>query len=103
MKKAIVLTVLLLTAFCGWQLAHADQTADLYKKRCASCHGQTGERPGMKGGEVIKGMPGPELKKRLEGYRDGTYGGKRKAMMSRIVKRLSQEEIDNLAKLISTF
>jgi cytochrome c len=38
-----------------------------------------------------------EVKAALDGYKAGTYGGAKKGMMERVVKPLSEEDIEALA------
>ena len=103
MRKMISLTIIALMVATIPSLGFAQDTASLYKQKCASCHGQSGERPAMKGSSAIKGMPAEKIEKMLIGYKDETYGGKRKKMMTRIAKKLTPEEIKDLSKLISGF
>jgi len=46
----------------------------LYKK-CAGCHGQTGEKVALGKSKVIKDMSKADIVVALKGYKDGTYGG----------------------------
>jgi cytochrome c len=76
-------------------------SADLYKK-CAGCHGVHGERKAMGKSKVIASMGEDGVKTALHGYKDGTYGGAMKGLMKGQVARLSDAELDSLAKYIAT-
>ena len=45
----------------------------------------------------LKDLSLDEAKAALAGYKAGTYGGEKKAMMERVVKPLSDAEVDALA------
>lgn len=82
--------------------AVAETAADLFKARCASCHGDDGSS--TKGGmQALKGMSGEAVRKALEGYAAGTFGGEKKAVMQKIAAKLSPEEIKELSAHIATF
>lgn len=77
---------------------------DLYAKKCAKCHGNEGEKSsGASGGIELKGQSVDELRDKLMGYKDGSYGGKKKATMKRLAAKLDDEQIAGLAKLIGGF
>lgn len=81
--------------------AVADTAADLFKARCASCHGADGSS--TKGGmTALKGMSSEEVQKALEGYVAGTFGGDKKVVMQKIAGKLSPEETKELADFIAT-
>ena len=52
---------------------------------------------------ALKGLPAEEVKAALIGYKEHTYGGKKKGMMERVVKSLTDEDIEALATHIGTF
>ena len=82
--------------------AVADTAADLFKARCASCHGADGSS--TKGGmQALKGMSSEAVQKALEGYIAGTFGGEKKVVMQKIAGKLSPEEIKGLSDHIATF
>ena len=91
-----LLAILGLTAV----LAAADGAA-IYKAQCASCHGATGEKKALNKSQVISEFSQEQFVKALKGYKDGTYGGAMKAMMKGKVAKLSDEEIDAIAKEIA--
>lgn len=77
--------------------------ASIYTKSCKGCHGVSGEKlvPGMT--RSIKDMSLEEIKTALDGYKDGTYGGSKKGIMERIMKPLSDEDINALAEYTASF
>ncbi len=100
MKKAcsflIITGFLTLSAF----VFSADGEA-LYKK-CSACHGKDGSKKALRVSTPLKGQKADELFKKMKGYQDGTYGGKKKAIMKRTVAKLSDEQLKALAAFIET-
>lgn len=70
-------------------------------KACASCHGQNAEKQALNKSQIIKGWESKKIVAALKGYKDGTYGGSMKAMMKGQVAKLSDAEIQAIAKHIS--
>ena len=99
MKKSLIAISLLLSLFVGMS-AFAGDTAALYKSRCAGCHGADGSKSAG-GTQAIQGMSVEDMTAKLDGYADGTYGGKLKHTMESVAKKLGQEEIHALADYIS--
>lgn len=87
--------------FASVAVASDDGGAERYAKSCKSCHGVDGSNAAMS--KPLKGMPKEEVKAALLGYKAQTYGGKKKAMMERVAKPLSDEEIEALAAYIAGF
>lgn len=52
--------------------------------------------------EPIKGQSAADLLKKLEGYKDGSFGAQRKLVMENVVKQLSDEQLKSLADYAST-
>ncbi len=73
----------------------------LYKK-CSACHGKDGTKKALRVGAPLKGQKADELFEKMKGYQDGTYGGKKKAIMKRSVAKLSDEQLKALAAYIAT-
>jgi len=73
--------------------------AELYKK-CAGCHGQSGEKKALGKSAVIKGWDAKKTLEALNGYKAGTYGGAMKGLMKGQVKALDDAQIASLAKFI---
>ncbi|MEW5773313.1 MAG: c-type cytochrome [Thermodesulfobacteriota bacterium] len=70
--------------------------------RCAGCHGADGGKKALGAGAPLKGMKAADVARALEGYKAGTYGGGKKAMMEGLAKGLSAEDIKALADYIAT-
>lgn len=75
---------------------------DLYVK-CAACHGKNGEKKALGTSQVIKGWSVEQTVSSLKGYKNKTYGGSMKTVMTSQVVTLSDEDIDAVAQLIATF
>ena len=73
--------------------------ADAYKK-CAGCHGATGEKVALGKSKVISNMTKQEIVDSLKGYQAGTYGGPMKGLMKGQAKSLSDADIDAIAAKI---
>jgi cytochrome c len=71
--------------------------ADIFAKSCKGCHGVDGAKVGMGMTKPLQGMPLEEIQAALAGYKAGTYGGEKKTLMERVVKPLSDDEIQALA------
>jgi cytochrome c553 len=69
-------------------------------KRCTVCHGKQAEKVPPGGTVITAKLSAEEIKKSLNGYKSGTYGGKMKASMTGQVKSLSNEDIDALGDYI---
>ncbi|MGB5964600.1 MAG: c-type cytochrome [Sulfurimonadaceae bacterium] len=80
-------------------LAAADGAA-LYKK-CASCHGNAGEKHALNKSKIINEMSKDEIVTALKGYKDGTYGGPMKALMKGQIAAYDDAQIDTVAAFIA--
>lgn len=84
---------------------HADEPHDgyaLYAKKCSSCHGKDAKKSALNASAQIAGWQSQKIQDALQGYEDGSYGGKMKAMMKGQVSSLSKEERKVIADYIST-
>ncbi|WP_243544632.1 c-type cytochrome [Pseudodesulfovibrio tunisiensis] len=101
-KMCLVLAAICVFAVTSALAMDAD-TATLYNKKCGNCHGKDGAKTsGASGGVALKGQSAAEIEKKLNGYLDGTYGGKKKKSMARQVKKLDPEQIKALSEYIGT-
>lgn len=76
---------------------------EYYDFKCASCHGRYGEQSALKASKIINKLNENQIKADLMGYKnDINYGGNLKAIMHRTASDLSDDEINALAKFIST-
>ncbi len=74
--------------------------ATIYKA-CASCHGANAEKKALNKSQIIKGWEISKTVAALKGYKDGSYGGPMKGIMKPQVSKLSDAEIEAVAKHIS--
>ena len=75
--------------------------AGLYAQRCASCHGKDAKKSALNVSQPIAGWSSTKLKDALNGYKDGTFGGKMKGLMQGQSKPLSDADIKLLSDYIS--
>ncbi|RLE22911.1 MAG: cytochrome C [Acidobacteria bacterium] len=73
----------------------------LYKK-CSACHGKDGNKKALRVSAPLRGQKADALYNKMKGYQDGTYGGKKKAIMKRTLAKLSDAELKALAAFIAT-
>ncbi|WP_027178430.1 c-type cytochrome [Maridesulfovibrio bastinii] len=100
MKKVIALFFCILLA-ASVSVAFSADSATLYKTKCSGCHGIDGTK--HTGGIALAGLDSSSALEKMNGYLDGSYGGKAKGMMTRILKKLDASEIPGLAEHIGTF
>lgn len=75
---------------------------DTIYKVCANCHGQNGETSAMNGkSKIINEMSKEDFIVSMNGYKDGSYGGALKGLMKSQVKKLTKENIEDLANKIT--
>lgn len=74
---------------------------ELYNQ-CAGCHGVDGGKSALGRSKIIKDMTKEEIESALLGYKNNTYGGPMKGLMKVQVKKLTDEEIMDLAVFISS-
>lgn len=73
----------------------------LIYKTCATCHGAHAEKKALNKSQVIQGWDSAKIISALHGYKDGTYGSSMKGVMKPQVSKLSEAEIEAVAKYIS--
>ncbi|SKA81767.1 cytochrome c [Paucidesulfovibrio gracilis DSM 16080] len=103
MKQLLIVLSLLLLAGTAVVVhdVQAGSDAEMLYARCKGCHGADGSKP--QDGHVIQGMSVEQLEETLLGYKNGTYGGKKKAIMMGQMSRLSEAQIKSLAAYIAEF
>ncbi len=74
---------------------------NLFKRKCASCHGATGEKAALGKSQIIKGWEAGKIITALNGYKEGNYGGAMKGLMASQAASLSQDDIEALAAFLS--
>ena len=72
----------------------------IFANSCSKCHGEFGGGTDL--AKEIAGRTLTYLMTALNGYKDGSGGGEKKATMQEQVKDLSQEQLDSVALYIST-
>jgi len=96
--KTIQKVLLGLTVVGSLTVAAADGEA-LYKK-CAGCHGASGEKKALGKSAVIKGWEATKTVAALKGYKDGSYGGAMKGLMKGQVASFDDAQIESIAKFL---
>jgi cytochrome c553 len=69
--------------------------------KCVGCHGPKGEKHALGKSNIIAGQSKEDLVKKMEGYKNGTYGGPMKGIMAGQVRSLTSGQIDALADYIA--
>lgn len=72
-------------------------------RTCAGCHGADGSTHAMGVSPVLKGQSAEELLEKLKGYADGSYGGAKKMIMANTLKRLTPEQMAEVAEYAAGF
>lgn len=94
MKKLLLLSLATATLCFG--------NADLFKKECASCHGNNAEKKALGKSEIIKGWASADVVAALNGYKDGSRNVHGMlAVKKPIASKLSDADIKALADYIS--
>jgi len=73
----------------------------VYAAKCAGCHGVKGEGKSMF--PKLAAQSKADIVKKLKGYKDGSYGKDKKAMMIPNANNLSEEEIEKIAEVLAKF
>ena len=97
--KAINKILVGLVVIGSLTVAMADGAA-LFKK-CAACHGKTGEKKALGKSAIIKGWDTKKTVTALKGYKAGTYGGAMKGLMKGQVASLDDKQIEDIAKFLA--
>lgn len=64
---------------------------------CKGCHGAEFEKAAMNVSKVVKDMSKEDIVAALKGYKDGSYGGSMKSMMTSQVANLDDAAIETMA------
>jgi len=84
-------------------LAVASSDGESLYLRCKGCHGASGEKHALGTSELLQKQSAADIEKKLNGYKNGTFGGEKKSVMESQAKRLSESDIKTLAEYISKF
>lgn len=76
-------------------------TIEVHTDTCISCHGEMFEKSAMGYSRIVNQMSKEDIIASINGYKNGTYGGRMKALMAGQVTRLSTEEIEAFAEMIT--
>ena len=68
---------------------------------CVGCHGENFEKSAMGYSRIVNEMSKEDIIASMNGYKNGTYGKKMKALMATQAMKLSTQEIEALAKTIA--
>jgi cytochrome c553 len=80
-------------------LTNADKGKKLFVT-CIPCHGTKAEKSAVNKSQIINKWSREQILKALKGYKDGTYGGAFKDTMIPTVKRLSDDDMEELSAYI---
>ncbi|MDR2789410.1 MAG: c-type cytochrome, partial [Campylobacteraceae bacterium] len=80
-------------------LTNADKGKKLFAI-CIPCHGAKAEKSAVNKSQIINKWSREQILNALKGYKDGTYGGAFKATMTPTVKRLSDDDMEELSAYI---
>lgn len=83
-------------------IAAAIDGGALFTQKCASCHGAKAEKSALGKSQIIATFSEQQIKDALHGYQAGTYGKEMKVLMQGQAKPLNDEQINALAKHVST-
>jgi cytochrome c553 len=72
----------------------------LYQK-CIACHGKSGEKKALGTSLIIKDMTKVDFIAAMNGYKNGSYGKAKKALMKPQVGNLTQKQIEEIATFIT--
>jgi len=64
---------------------------------CKGCHGANFEKKALGKSKIVKDMSKDDIVKALKGYKDGSYGGAMKSMMTGQVASLSEADMSAIA------
>ncbi|VAY86627.1 Cytochrome C553 (soluble cytochrome f) [hydrothermal vent metagenome] len=62
---------------------------------CKGCHGANFEKAALGKSKIVKDMTKKEISKALVGYKDGTYGGAMKGVMTGQVAKYNKKELSS--------
>jgi len=74
---------------------------EVYTDACISCHGVMFEKSAMGYSRIVNQMSKEDIIASMNGYKNGTYGGHMKALMAGQATKLSTEEINAFAEMIT--
>lgn len=78
-----------------------ESNASPFYQKCIACHGQSGEKSALNVSAIIKDIPKADFIAAMKGYKKGSYGKAKKALMKIQVANLSDQEIEEIATYIT--
>lgn len=90
-----IVKIVALSTLLASSSAYAVSTA-----ACAGCHGQHFEKVAMGKSKVVKDMSEADILVALKGYKNGSYGGDMKSLMTGQVANLSEDDMKSIAASI---
>lgn len=94
MNKIVLSLILSITA-----LSAASPGMKVYGRACVECHGDNGKDVSIAGKEIAGGK---DILSKLNGYKNGTYGGDQKATMQASLAPLSDDDLKEVAAYVET-
>ena len=122
MKNTTLIMALLLTVSTLESSAHTSTHKDVKKSstlaknhyvvpkrngkqlfaKCITCHGLNAEKTALSKSKVIRGWESKKIINALNGYKNGSYGGKMRGVMEAQIKSYTDEDIKKVAEFIAT-
>lgn len=96
MNQSILKKMLMLSLMIGLNSG----ATPLYQK-CIACHGKGGEKKALGVSLIIKDMAKIDFITAMKGYKDGSYGNTKKALMKPQVAKLTDAQIEEIATYIT--
>ena len=75
--------------------------SSLYARKCASCHGHDAKKSALNASQAIAGWDTQRTQNALNGYKNGSFGGKMKGIMEGQSRPLSDTEVKLISNYIS--
>ncbi|GKX58001.1 c-type cytochrome [Leminorella grimontii] len=97
-KRISVAFALALVFLCSTAPTQAQEIKGFYQKNCASCHGRNGEKTALNKARKLETLDEAQVIQALQTRRDG----KVKGAGNMVKKRLSDENIQQLAEYVQT-
>lgn len=96
MGKWLVLIVLFSTALV------ATDGEEVYKGKCASCHGDKASKSALNKSQIIAGWDAQRIIQSIADYKEGK-GGPMKGIMKPIATGLNDDDVKAVAKTIASY
>ena len=97
-----IMLAILMTLTSTTFLMGTEEIKTVYTKKCVTCHGINGEKKALGIARELNTLSKQDIETALNGYKDGTLGGKFKKLKKGLINTLSDEEILALSNYIQT-